>query len=126
MKSTEELELAKEKIKVKKWEWIPVLGTMVYMIRTTLFYQKLETKVLRRAFVINRIMVQVPLVLSSLPFLITFFVYRKTGSYGEFPWMIWVSIGLGLIQLAPTIMWYALWKNAVKKAEATLNTKIGD
>ena len=100
----EKLKILIEAIKIKKWEWIPIIGTFIYSIRINMTKIKLEDKRISRIVTLGLGKVQWPFLALSLSFMITFFVMRDKYGFGHWPWMFWTAMGFGLSQLACPIL----------------------
>lgn len=107
-----------EVLKVRIWEWFPVLGTMAYAIRVDFFLNNQEKQIrksIKKYLGIYRLIGFI----IAIAFLVTFFVMRNKNGYGAYPWPFWVGMGIGLSSNLTVLIpkgFYTLgfnqWKNS--------------
>lgn len=84
-----------ELLKVKPWEWIPVIGTMAYAIRVDFFLNNQE-KAIRKAVKKYLGIYRLIGFIIAIGFLVTFFLMRNHNGNGAYPWPFWVGMAIGL------------------------------
>lgn len=97
------LEQYHEKMKIKWWEWFPVIGTMAFSIRFD-FWKNNQSKSFRAAVGKYRSIVNLIGFLIGISFLTTFFVLRNKHGYGPYPWFFWTGLAFGLSNNC-TVLW---------------------
>ena len=120
------LKKIKSRAKLNKWyTWIPVLGSIIYALRVelpiTTEVANNPTEEVKKLKLIKKYkgFFNLAVILIVLPFIVSFFVLRNTGTYGSFPWFFWVGISIGLtVNLTPLPAWY-LYKLGFKKYDKT-------
>lgn len=110
------LDTFKDKLKIKKWEHIPVFGTLAYSVRVEFFlnwnYQgtKVRRIIKRPRFIFTNI-----ITLISLAFSITGFVMKFAYHEGPFPWPFIVAICIGTASLLSTTLIKKQFEFGIKK-----------
>lgn len=99
------LDTFKDKLKIKKWEHIPLFGTFAYSVRVEFFlnwnYQGTKLrKIIKKPRTIFTSIVTV----ISMAFSITGFVLKFGYHEGPFPWPFIVAICLGVSSLLSTVL----------------------
>lgn len=112
----------KNKLKITKWEWIPIIGTIIYSVRIEFFMNmNFGRSKLRKAVRKYRGIWNTITTLITLSFSITGFVLKYGYHYGGFPWPFIVAIVIGLIINFSVFIPYLLFKkgldDVLKKSE---------
>ncbi|MCK5806993.1 MAG: hypothetical protein KAG91_01190 [Mycoplasmataceae bacterium] len=87
------IKLFKEKLNIKWYEYIPIIGPMIYNVRINMF-KSVQDKSFRSVIGKCKKIFDLVSFAAILSFMITFWVVRNTGSYGAYPWMVWAGVGI--------------------------------
>lgn len=112
----------KNKLKIAKWEWIPIIGSIIYSVKIE-FYMNMNfgRSKLRKEIRKYRGIWNTVTTLITLSFSITGLVLKFGYNYSGFPWPFIVAIVIGLITNFSVLVPYLLFKkgleNVLKKSE---------
>lgn len=112
----------KNKLKIAKWEWIPIIGSIIYSVKVE-FYMNMNfgRSKLRKEIRKYRGIWNTVTSLITLSFSITGLVLKFGYHYSGFPWPFIVAIVIGLITNFSVLVPYLLFKkgleNVLKKSE---------
>ncbi|MCK5945964.1 MAG: hypothetical protein KAG04_01695 [Mycoplasmataceae bacterium] len=110
-----DLTLLTEKLKIKKFEWIPLFGTIIYVFRINMLKAKIETKSVRKSILLGFGKIQWPLMLLSIAFIITFFLIRNKNGNGGWPWPFFVAMSFGILQQLTPVIYKISIQQCIKK-----------
>lgn len=90
------LKQLKEKLNIKWWEYIPVIGTMIYAIRVEFFLNRQGSMVRKNVKWFKNIIIGTISTISII-IIILFFLLRNKHGFGSFPWFFWIGVSLGIL-----------------------------
>lgn len=113
----------KESLKVRIWEWIPVLGTLAFVMRIEFQRAKIENRKMRSGVGHYRSLYNLVVFLIALPFLILFIIWKVNGNAGV-PWYFWIGLGIALSSnltvFIPLVLYKISIKRFIKKAKQNI------
>lgn len=82
-------------IKIRKWEWIPFIGTLCFIVRFELWRKMLPEKKLRHSIGKYRGLWSGFLFLVAIPFLVLLIIWKVDHNPGA-PWYFWIGFSIGI------------------------------
>lgn len=84
-----------KQIKIRKWEWIPFIGTLCFIIRFELYRKMLPDRKLRNSIGKYRGLWSGFLFLFAIPFIILLIIW-KVDHHPFVPWYFWIGFSVNI------------------------------
>ena len=109
----------KEKLNIKWYEHIPVIGSMIYNVKVNLF-RSVQDKSFRRVVGKWKKIFDLISFIAIISFMITFWSVRNTGNFGSYPWMIWAAIGIACFSNSTPFITKLLYLKGLKDYDSLI------
>lgn len=101
-------------LKIRKYEWIPLFGTIAYILRVEFVRVKIEEKKMRGDLGHYKKIFNILSMLVALPFLIVIIIWKVQHNPGM-PFYFWIGLAIGLSQNITSLLPQYLFKLGIKR-----------